>query len=608
MTRVSHLPRLFRAALVLAWLGVFAPIAQAAGREPRWLRIATPEFVVITSLNEKEGLAWAGEFAQYVATLRTMFKQTTALPPLVMVVFARESDFRKYRPLTADGRPQDVAGFFSRNLTWSVAGLGGSNMSEEVRHTIFHEGVHWFLSTMERSNPVWIEEGMAEVFSTFRVAKNLAEWGHPIPSHVALLRYHGLMPMERLLLTSSDELFGKDESHTTAVYAQSWAFAHYLLFGKHEIPLSALGNYAEAVGNAGPDEAFRRAFGRDYKQMQKQLKEYVDGGTYYLRRRELAKFAPPKLETASRLDVEEALGRLAIGAHLWSLAVAHGRAAVAAAPEDPRSHAVLGTALRFAEDRPGATAEFTRAVDLGSTDALPYFELAVEEHNEHASDNPSSSAPISPEIARRVANRYERAINLYPRFLTAYQNLAGIMSAAEPLTKDDRRFLELGQRIWPTNLAIQIGLAVLSRHEGDQAGASEQLSRVLAAPVGTDPQSRDFARRLLETWEQGDIVARVTQLLEAKKFAECLVYVDQQLDKGVVPALRSQLLSTRQFAETGLIWNKIEAALKDRHWAEARRLIAMVLESDAPVPMKNAAARVLLDLDRQRLGLEAKRK
>lgn len=596
------------ALLVLALLDLYAPVLRAAGREPRWLRISTPEFVVITSLNEKEGLAWAGDFAQYVATLRTMFKQSTALPPLVLVVFARESDFKKYRPLSADGRPQEVAGFFSRNLTWSVAGLAGSDVDEETRRTIFHEGVHWFLSTLERSNPVWIEEGMAEVFSTFKVAKNQAEWGHPIIPHVALLRRHGLMPMERLLLTSSDELFGKDESHTTAVYAQSWAFAHYLLFGKHEIPTSALGDYAEAVGEAGPDEAFRRAFGRDYKAMQKQFKDYIDGGTYYVRRRELAKFEAPKLETASRLDVEEALGRLAIGAQLWPLAATHGRAAVAAAPEDPRAHGLLGTALRMADDRNGAVAEFTRAVELGSKDALPYFELAVEEHNQNAADGPSLSAPLSPDIARRVANRYERAINLHPRFQIAYQNLASILSAAETVSQEDRRFLEFGRRIWPTNLAIQVGLAVLSRHEGDKSGAIEQLNRVLAAPAGSDPQSRDFARRLLESWEQNDLIATVNQLVEAKKFAECLAYVDQQLEKGVGPALRTQMLSLRQFAETGLAWGKVETALNERNWVEARRLIGALLQSDAPVPIKNAAERVLRDLDRQRLGLEAARK
>ena len=52
-----------------------------------------------------------------------------------------------------------------------------------MRRTIFHEGVHWFLSGTKTRNPVWLDEGLAEVFSTFRAEKDRAAWGQAIPEH-----------------------------------------------------------------------------------------------------------------------------------------------------------------------------------------------------------------------------------------------------------------------------------------------------------------------------------------------------------------------------------------------------------------------------------------
>eukprot|EP01035_Chromulina_nebulosa_P008949 gene8949-12095_t len=161
--------RLISVALLFA---VLVPSTGRSAKAERWLRLSTPEFTIFTTLGEREAAEWAGEFSQFVAALRSYFAVgDRPLPPLTMVLFARDRDFEKYRPLDAKGKPQPVAGFFGRHETWSVAGLGGGSISQELRHTIFHEGVHWFLSTAETPTPVWLEEGLAEVFATFEISK-----------------------------------------------------------------------------------------------------------------------------------------------------------------------------------------------------------------------------------------------------------------------------------------------------------------------------------------------------------------------------------------------------------------------------------------------------
>lgn len=81
-----------------------------------WLRVKTPEFTVLTPLKQKEAVTWASEFAQFIAAMRGFFVTgQRSLTPLTVVIFARERNFENYRPLGADGKPEDVAGFFARH-------------------------------------------------------------------------------------------------------------------------------------------------------------------------------------------------------------------------------------------------------------------------------------------------------------------------------------------------------------------------------------------------------------------------------------------------------------------------------------------------------------
>jgi hypothetical protein len=181
------------------------------------------------------------------------------------VLFARDRDFGPYRVLGANGKPlTEVAGFFSRRETWAVAGLAGTS-SQDVRRIIFNEGVHWLFSAYQRPNPVWVEEGVAEVFSTFAFARKKMSWGHGIEEHAFVFQRGPLIPLERLMFLDKAMMFRGGGPPVGMLYAQSWAFAHYLLFGQHSLPKDALDTDLKLYHSAiHPDEAFKRAFGTTY--------------------------------------------------------------------------------------------------------------------------------------------------------------------------------------------------------------------------------------------------------------------------------------------------------------------------------------------------------
>ena len=76
-----------------------------------------------------------------------------------------------------------MAGYFARQETWAVIGMAERLDDVETRQTIFHEGVHWVVSVYPRYLPLCLNEGLAEVFSTFEIEKGKPRWGKPICRH-----------------------------------------------------------------------------------------------------------------------------------------------------------------------------------------------------------------------------------------------------------------------------------------------------------------------------------------------------------------------------------------------------------------------------------------
>jgi tetratricopeptide (TPR) repeat protein len=428
---------------LVAW-GASLP---AAENNERWLKVTAPEFTVITPLKEKDAVAWAGQFSQFIAALKGFINvDPRRLPRLTMVVFAREKDFAAFRPLQENGTVIEVAGFFSRRESWAVAGLAGARMSEETRTTIFHEGTHWFLSGFELPNPVWLEEGLAEVFSTFVIDGKKASWGRPIQPHVDALQLLRPMPLQQLLFLAQDNLHGDSDDaslRTGLAYAQSWAFVHYLIFGQRKVPKGALIDYVKKLRTIHPDEAFSQAFGGTYAEVDRQLNDYMRGGRYFVAHQPILELPAPKAEPASVAEVEDALARLRMAGRRHEEAKASVGRVLAAAPEDPRSYELQGELAGEMGDAEGARSAFRQAAEKGSQDFRTYYEIAYADHLA-ASGDEGARPDLPPEKARTIANNYKRAINLNLRHRASYQNLAGVIGLLPAGNAEDAKFLGLG--------------------------------------------------------------------------------------------------------------------------------------------------------------------
>ncbi len=585
---------------ILSVLAFIVGAAAASARTDKWLYVKAPSFTLITTLDAKRAISWADDFSQFVGALDEFITvDKSKLPQLTVVVFADEDEFARFRPLDAAGKPKEVAGFFSRHESWAVAGLAENELNANSKETFFHEGTHWFLSGFEYPNPMWIEEGIAETFSTFKVEDKTVSWGQAIPQHVILLAQGDQIPLQQLLGMTPDDLFhggSEGDSRTGLIYAESWAFVHYLVFGRRDVPQTGLAEYMKLLRTApSRDEAFRAAFGQDYRALDKKLAAYLNGGKYYIHKQPRLTLPPVTPRPATPAEVEDALGRLDLAAGRLADAQAHAGKSAALNAEDPKGETLLGEIYSANHEEENALAAYRTAIAKGSRDFRPYFAVAFAEFSSGKSWD--SSLNLDAGQARHIASLYERVINLNPHFLPAYQNLAGILDLLPELGKDDHRFLEYGEKIYPADGMIRIGLAVVARKSKDDDKARSLLTDVL------DPASRqprhvvDYAQRIESEWAQNEVSEQLQGLFDGRKFAEVVTLVDQQLATPMAASQRRYFVSLRVQAVALRKMDGARAALQERRWAEARKILNEVRESDAPAQVKAEAKKQLERLD-----------
>src|SRR5690606_5598922 len=221
----------------------------------------------------------------------------------------------------------DIVGFFANHGTWSVIGIPAKG-KEEMRSTVYHEAVHWFLSADPTERPVWFEEGLAETFSTFEIKGKKGRLGLPAQENVDYLQYVGVRPLEEVIAAT------RDEAHTrVGYYPQAWAFVHYLLFGSNGELRSKLTEFLRLQRGTDVDTAFTTAFGVPYRGLTNDLRAYVERGRYFVAEVEVPdRGAEMSVSAAPAASVEFALARLAAVGNNDELARRHLDAVVARAP------------------------------------------------------------------------------------------------------------------------------------------------------------------------------------------------------------------------------------------------------------------------------------
>ncbi|MBI2688411.1 MAG: DUF1570 domain-containing protein [Acidobacteria bacterium] len=413
----------------------------AARAETRWTAVEGDGYTVVTDA----GAGAAAKMAVRIEQMRALLGGPVKTLPLRVVLLSQPTLFAALRPSETAG------GFYqsSADDDWVVVRWGRPDSERAMSHEI----VHAFLEHHGPRRPLWLEEGLAEFYST--AALDAKGWtiGTPIESHVRVLNDGRWLGEREFLEAAFDSPLRDEGSREGKFYAQSWALVHFLLTAPGVREKSP--ELFTALADGAP---FARACERAFGMRQGLL---LDAARRAVEQR---RFATARITagTVSRpAGVPAALAAEEANALLVALALAAGKPDVArrmAASPVQRGLLALADGNRAAAER-----LFEEAVANGSKNAAPYFELAMllrEERRE----------------LTRVPALLRAAIERNPNHAEAHF-LLGLRAAAAGDDEGAIDYFQTAARILPRQASFWHALALSLERTGRMAEASHAAMR-----------------------------------------------------------------------------------------------------------------------------------
>lgn len=426
--------RLFLCSLIVAALASTTN-SEAADK---WLRIRSKNFLLVGNASESSIRRVGRTLEEFRAGVALIFPAIAqqSFPPVTALVFKDDASFRPFQPLY-QGKPANVAGYFQSGQDVDFIALTADT---ETPRVIYHEFVHSLTKDTTTALPLWANEGIAEVYSTFEIGSNGKEMllGRAIAEHLQTLETRSL-PLNSLFAMDHRSPNYNEQTKQGIFYAESWALMHYLMLANDRQRHPQLIKFISLLGNGQTiDENFRDAFQTDTASFENELQDYV---------RRLA-FPAVRFKLQSKIDFDrevevspltEAQGEYYLGdllAHIGRRDAAETQLqkAIALDPNFGPTSAALGL-LRVRQGKSDEALQFlTRAVQADSANSMAHYYYAFMLQSAGASRKDSAGLQLP-----LMREHLKKAVALAPDYAPAYDMLGyvALVSGEElPQTED----------------------------------------------------------------------------------------------------------------------------------------------------------------------------
>jgi tetratricopeptide (TPR) repeat protein len=387
---------LSRSCLFATILVVF-PLAAA----DQWVKLTTPNFELYTTAGEKKGR----EAILYFEQVRSFFLEASASKrasefPVRIVAFRGEKQYHPYR------LNEFAIAYFTRGRNRDYIVM--QDISGEHYPVAIHEYTHLILEHSGLKPPPWLNEGMAELYSTLTPVGKKTAIGDIIPGRARTLLNTQWIPLEALTSADHKSPLYNERDRAGIFYAESWLLTHMLFFSS-----SYRSNFAKFLAEVGSgksmDEACRAAFGKRLPEVQVDLHQYLGSG-HFLR----AVFDVKLEKSAEDPDVSEAtafesgmvLADLLALTHRTSEALIAYQLLAKSYPGKPDVEESLGYLAWQAGDKEAAREHFAHALAAGTKNARMCFDYAML--SRHSGDAVKESLPA-----------FQKALELKPDYAEA---------------------------------------------------------------------------------------------------------------------------------------------------------------------------------------------
>lgn len=474
------------------------PSAGLALLQQPWQELRTPNFRAYTVGNTQVLMTIVGKMEQFRHAYGSLAGfQTVASPPILFYAFPDDKSFTPFKPLY-QGKPKDTAGYFTRGELANFIAMDLERPSSLTIETIHHEYTHLLLRRNAIYWPLWLEEGMADLYSNFEVNGPAVLIGKPLRKRLNTLQREEMLPLSRLLGVKHDSPEYNTEEHSGMFYAQSWLLTHYLTMGDNANHRARFAQFNHLLrAGVEPTLAFTSAFAITLPVMERELKGYYGRG----------KFEPVQLKSAAPNAARQSvffrpvgpaemalnLGRLLLQMNRHAEARAFFEEAGRRLPAGPFGDEGMGLLYADLNKPAEAIPPLQRAIQKGSQDYVAHFELG-RQRLQQTKGGGDMLRTMPDQDAAAIRTPLQKAISLMPSCAPAHYCL-GMLELVQHEPEAAERHLQTAVNLEPDNCSyvLVLGDVLVRFNKADKARATLQDM----ANLGSHPKCQAKARELL---------------------------------------------------------------------------------------------------------------
>jgi len=192
-------------------LTLTALMAAAAGAEPRWIHIHSSNFEIYSSASEGS----TRETLRYFEQVRSFFLQATGRSvskpvPIYIIAFGSEKEYVSFRPT------EFASAFYHGGAERDYIVL--SRTASETFPVATHEYVHLVVQHAGLNFPPWLNEGIAELYSTLKPQGDKVVVGNLIAGRVQALYTEKWVPLDVILSAGHDSPYYNEKNKAGSLY------------------------------------------------------------------------------------------------------------------------------------------------------------------------------------------------------------------------------------------------------------------------------------------------------------------------------------------------------------------------------------------------------
>ena len=422
--------------------------------------------------------------------------------PTTVILFRDEASFLPFKPFYR-GKPANISGYFQPGDDVNYITISLDPRLRDPFQIAFHEYIHLHVKDNIPNAPLWLNEGLAELYGSIQFSNGEALIGIPL-GYIRLLRQQELLPLKTLFGIDTSSEHYNEEDKSGIFYGQSWALVHYLMLGDRGRQ-EQFKRFLQLVSR-GDDtaKAVEDSFGMTLPVLEQEFRAYVRRGDFSAQR---IAGIDPQAYTAytamQRTSLSEGEAHYYLGDLLYHIGRAsdaerYFKQAIVLEPGFLPAHASLG--LMYATQR--RYDEAKKYLEKATTSAQSYmthylFAYVVSRESVEA-DGRIRNFPT--ESAAAMREHLLRAIKLAPDYSPAYYLLALVHLVRNEHLDEALQMAQKARQLAPSRSGYALLEAQIQISRSDPAAARVILE---ALTRDSDQSVRAEAEYFLESLEKG---------------------------------------------------------------------------------------------------------